>query len=407
MSFRLLNISSMYPGYLEAFHKKYPQIDNLSYDDYYNLLLSDTTEFAGSYNKNFRKSGIDAKCIITNDIFSIYKWRSENGIKSRDIKDVIIDQVKAFNPEILWLENLSNINRSWLNYVKKEVRSIKLIIAYHCAPYNQSLLEKLRGVDFVITCTPGIKNALEEEGIRSYLVYHGFDKDLLSRLDVNGNIPKNKLVFSGSLFPGGNIHNDRIAFIERLLNERIELSLFVNLEKSYKIKIKQSIYFLSELLKKINLERLTDKIPLFEYAKEPVKSYSEILLKSNHQPLFGIDMYNLFNLADVVLNFHIGAAGDYAGNMRLFEVTGVGSCLLTDNKKNIGELFDTDNEIVVYNSVEDCIEKAKWLMQHEEERKKIAFHGHKKTLQYHTVEDRCKTIIDIIDKELTKSSGTR
>lgn len=406
MSFKLLNISSMYQGYLESFHNKHPQIDNLSYDEYCNLLLNDTTEFAGSYNKNFRKLGIDAKCIITNDILLINKWRSENRIKSREIKDVIFEQIKIYNPEILWLENLTNINRSWLNYVKEEVKSIKLIIAYHCAPYNQSLLEKMRGVDFVITCTPGIKSALEKEGIRSYLVYHGFDQDLLSRLDNHGNKPKKNLVFSGSLFPGGNIHNDRIAFIERLLKERIELSLFVNLEKSYKIKIKQSIYFLSDLMKKLNMERLRDRIQLFEYARDPVKSYSKILLKTNQQPVFGIDMYNLFNLSDIVLNFHIGAAGDYAGNMRLFEVTGVGSCLLTDNKKNIGELFDVNNEIVVYNSIEDCIEKAKWLMQHEDERKKIASCGHKKTLQNHTVEDRCKTIIDIINKELKQSAGT-
>jgi spore maturation protein CgeB len=102
------------------------------------------------------------------------------------------------------------------------------------------------------------------------------------------------------------------------------------------------------------------------------------------------------------LNMHVGVAGDYAGNMRIFEVTGVGSCLLTDNKKNIGELFETDKEILVYNSTEDCLEKIKWLSDHEEERKKIADEGHWKTLKYHTVENRCKQIHEIISKELGK-----
>ena len=80
------------------------------------------------------------------------------------------------------------------------------------------------------------------------------------------------------------------------------------------------------------------------------------------------------------MNIHIGVAGDYAGNMRIFEVTGVGSCLLTDNKKNMSDLFEPGKEVVVYDSPEDCIAKVKWLLENENERKKIAGSGQKKTL---------------------------
>jgi spore maturation protein CgeB len=99
---------------------------------------------------------------------------------------------------------------------------------------------------------------------------------------------------------------------------------------------------------------------------------------------------------------HIGVAGNFAGNMRLFEATGVGSCLLTDNKKNIDDLFDINKEVVVYNNPKDCIEKAKWLLKNESERKKIADAGQQKTLKMHTVENRCKLILEIIDKELNQ-----
>ena len=400
MSFRLLNISSMYPGYLESFHKKYPQIVNLSYDEHHALLLNDTTEFAGSYYKNFRRLGIEANCIITNDSSLQNKWRSENRKKPQDAQSIIFEQVKSYDPDILWVEDLNHINSSWLEHIRKEIKSIKLIVAYHCAGFTRSLLEKLKGFDFVITCTPGIKQSFEKEGLRSYLVYHGFDKDALLRLDNHNNTKKNNLIFSGSLFPGGNLHNDRIAFIEGLLKEKIDLTLYVNLEKQYKIKIKQSIYFLSTLLNKLKLKGITDKIPIFDYARSPVRNYSEKLLKSNHKSVFGIDMYNLFDSSNIVLNMHVDVAGNYAGNMRLFEVTGIGSCLLTDNKKNLGELFDIDTEVVAYNSIEDCIEKAKWLIEHDDERKKIALCGQKKTLRLHTVEERCRTIIDIINREL-------
>ena len=35
-----------------------------------------------------------------------------------------------------------------------------------------------------------------------------------------------------------------------------------------------------------------------------------------------------------------------AGNIRMFEITGVGSCLLTENFNNIPQLFDIDKEVV-------------------------------------------------------------
>jgi len=175
------------------------------------------------------------------------------------------------------------------------------------------------------------------------------------------------------------------------------------LEKRYKIKAKQLIYILAEILKKLKLNWLTDRIPIFQYGQSPVKSYSETLLRSNQQPLYGIDMFNLFQKSKIVLNLHTGVAGDYAGNMRMFEVTGIGSCLLTDNKKNMNDLFEVGKEVMIYDSPEDCIEKVKWLLEHDQEREKIAMLGQRKTLGMHTVEIRCRSIIDIINKELSMS----
>jgi spore maturation protein CgeB len=399
----LLSLSSMYQGYLETFYRKNPQTANLSYDDQYNLLMNDTTEFAGSYTRNFRKLGIDAKCIISNDNSLQTKWKSENNLNSDKNSDILFEQINSYKPDILWIENLSYINDDWFNKVRKSILTVKLIIAYHCSPYNKDTLEKLRNADFIITCTPGLKQSLEKEGLKAYLVYHGFDNELLKRVDLKADSRLKNLVFSGSLITGGNFHNSRINLIENLIKEEIDLALYVTLEKNYRIKAKQLIYVLARFLKKLKMERLTDIIPFFEYGRSPVKSYSKALLRSNHLPLYGIDMYNLFNMSKIVLNIHIGVAGEYAGNMRMFEVTGVGSCLLTDNKKNIADLFETGKEIVVYNSPEDCIAKVKWLLENEKEREQIARSGQKKTLKSHTVENRCKSIIDIINTELLLS----
>jgi spore maturation protein CgeB len=241
-------------------------------------------------------------------------------------------------------------------------------------------------------------------GKKAYLVYHGFDTDILGRINKKADTPGNDLIFSGSLITGGDFHTQRIKLIERILHENVPIDLYVNLEKNYRIKAKQAIYLFSSFVKKIQLENMFKKFPIVYYGNSWVNSYSENLLAHKKPPVYGTDMLNLFLDSRIVLNFHIGMAGDYAGNMRMFEVTGVGSCLLTDNRKNMRDLFDTDSEVVVYESEEDCVSKIKWLLDHEDERKKIALSGQQKTLKHHTVENRCMTIIDIINSEL-KSSG--
>ena len=372
----------------------------MSYDDHSNLLINYTTEFAGSYVRNFRKLGINTKCVISNDTILQNKWRSENCETSVKMNEILFKQIEDFMPDILWIESLSYLNASWFKKVRKEIKTVKLIIAYHCAPYTKELIEKLREADFIITCTPGLKKNFENEGLKTYLVYHGFDEDLLTRIERKGESPANDLVFSGSLITGSHFHNIRIDLIENLIKENIDLSLYVTLEKNCKIRAKQLVYILAEILKKLKMKWLTDRIPIFQYGQSPVKSYSEKLMRSNHQPLYGIDMFNLFQKSKIVLNLHTGIAGDYAGNMRMFEVTGIGSCLLTDNKKNMNDLFEVGTEVMVYDSPEDCIEKIRWLLEHDDERETIALLGHKKTMEMHTVENRCKSIIDIIIKEL-------
>lgn len=404
---KLLNLSSMYQGSLDSFYHNNPSVQDLGYEDHYNLLLNDTTEFAGSYTRNFVKLGIDARCIVSNDIILQDKWKMENSVAAESVADLLFEQIKSFQPEILWIENLTYLDADWFAKVRSQIHTVKLIIAYHCAPYTNKYLDKLRNADFVITCTPGLKDTMEKEGMRAYLVYHGFDNQLLSRLDKGKNTSPVVLTFSGSLITGDTFHNERIKLIERLIDEKIDITLFVTLEKSLRIRAKQAIYFLSEFLKKTGLGKITQKYSLFEYGRILVKHYSQRLIKLNHPPQYGMSMYNLLSRSKVVLNIHTGVAGNYAGNMRMFEVTGTGGCLLTDNKINMNDLFNVGTEVLVYNDTDDCIKKVKWLLEHEEERERIAKAGQKKTLGVHTVENRCRTIVDIINSELSLREGER
>jgi spore maturation protein CgeB len=170
----------------------------------------------------------------------------------------------------------------------------------------------------------------------------------------------------------------------------------------YRIRAKQSLYLVNSFFNRVGLSGFADKIRILEHGRTKIESYSGRLLSKTLPPLFGIDMYELLQKSKIVLNYHIGIAGNYAGNMRMFEVTGMGSCLLTDNKNNINDLFSPGKEVVVYDNYEDCIAKIKWLLENEVERQEIARAGREKTLKYHTVENRCGSIIEIIQNQLNK-----
>ena len=78
--------------------------------------------------------------------------------------------------------------------------------------------------------------------------------------------------------------------------------------------------------------------------------------------------------------------------MRLFETSGVGTCLLTDARHNLSGLFEADREIMVYESVEDCIEKIGWLLAHPLEAAQIAAAGQSRTLKDHTFARRAEVL---------------
>ena len=61
--------------------------------------------------------------------------------------------------------------------------------------------------------------------------------------------------------------------------------------------------------------------------------------------------------------------------MRLYEATGVGSLLITDQKDNLGELFEVGKEVVAYSSIEEAAELIRYYLDHPDEASEIARAG--------------------------------
>jgi hypothetical protein len=83
--------------------------------------------------------------------------------------------------------------------------------------------------------------------------------------------------------------------------------------------------------------------------------------------------------------------------MRTFEVPAVGGCMLTEDTQEHRDIFGNEGENVLYfNSVSEMLDKTQWLLEHEEERQRLANNAYKLITQgHHTYGDRLKTMLDL------------
>src|SRR3990167_8816379 len=83
-------------------------------------------------------------------------------------------------------------------------------------------------------------------------------------------------------------------------------------------------------------------------------------------------------------------------NMRTYEAMATGSMLLTDRIPTIENFFEDKKHLVLYDNLDDMVEKARYYIDHDEERELIAKAGMKETLAKHTYKHRMLELLKII-----------
>lgn len=71
-------------------------------------------------------------------------------------------------------------------------------------------------------------------------------------------------------------------------------------------------------------------------------------------------------------------------NLRTFYLPANGVLQICDNKSNLAKIFELDKEVVGFDSIEECIEKCHYYLQHVEEQRAIALAGWKRALTEYT-----------------------
>lgn len=82
--------------------------------------------------------------------------------------------------------------------------------------------------------------------------------------------------------------------------------------------------------------------------------------------------------------------------LRVFDILSVGGFVLTDYRKDAEELFREDEEIVMFRTPEEMMEKLAFYTTHETERKRIAKNGHRRARAEYSYERMLEEILQKI-----------
>ena len=408
MSYTFVKIASFYREYLNEYYFKNPEILKASYVEQYQHLMYDSFAWADFFQQNLTEMGVSAFEIIYNAKPLQNAWAKEHG-SFLDDKELIVYQLRYLKPEIVFFQDSINFNGLWLDYLKSEIPSIKKVIGWCCSPFSEKQIQLFKYFDFMLTCSPALAKTLVQAGVKTYLMYHAFEPKILARIKSH-SVNTSNITFLGSLIPNTDFHNYRTSVIEEILASNIKINVYAKLNMVSPLKLlpqKLLYYFIKTVLKMGYSGKLID-LPLikkFIALKQAPKNqkYSSKLLRVVNKPLYGLEMFNTIKASKINLNIHGGIAGEYAANMRMFETTGVGTCLVTDWKKNIRDFFIDGDEVITFKSSEECVEKVKWLLNNPMELEKICLTGQKKTLEHHTFKRRAEQLDEIIKHELKKS----
>lgn len=89
--------------------------------------------------------------------------------------------------------------------------------------------------------------------------------------------------------------------------------------------------------------------------------------------------------------------------LRPFEITAAGTMMIGQvYRKELSELFEADKEFVPFKNTNELKSKARYWLDHENERELIAKSGFERTLRDHTYIDRIKKVFEIVEKNPPK-----
>jgi len=400
---RLLKIGVYYKTYLEQFYARRPGLADAPYAAQHAALIEDCFGSSDFWTRALSKLGYETRDLVINAEPLQTAWAAERGLAFDEdgwLFEITTAQVTDFKPDVLLVADYSTVTAAYLRHLKEVCPSIKLVLGWCGAPYDDGSV--FGECDVVLSCVPELVAHFREAGHRSRHVNHAFEPRVLERLGPP-RAHAADFVFVGSVFKSDRFHVTREKLLKRLVEETgLQIwSAVASPSPQTRDGAGARVSSLSSPRALAGAARRAARRLLGGGASTRSRTGVDARVVGRARPpLFGLEMFRQLRDGRVALNTHIDISTHSASNMRLFEATGVGTCLLTDSKENLRELFEPDAEVVAYGDAEECVEKVKYLLGHESRRRDIAAAGQRRTLRDHTFESRAAVIDSVIREEL-------
>lgn len=406
MNYQFQRFTSIYPIFVRQFLADNPDYESLAYGEMYDRFVNTWYGLSDFHARHMKNLGNDAQNHFASLEPLQKAWARENNVSYSEtnwLKDIALAQVKAFKPNVIYLDDLDLFDQSFRQQVREVLKGNVIIIGWRSSLTNDFTIFK--DLNLILSAANHMVHKLRQGGANAIQMPLGFEDTLLEVIKpaVERDLD---FTFVGSLGSRYGQHSRRYAIIEKLMPSTPLQVWGDNSELGFRSTRGRSLFScISEMNKVLRhmgvSERLREKLPLIRRGVSwisPPTSPSLRHLYHNrvHQPLFGLKYYEILARSKIVFNNHIDCAEDCAGNVRLYEATGMGACLLTDWKTNLPDLFGIDVDVVTYRSAEECIEKVSYLLEHESARKAISDSGQRRTLRDHTFAQRIARLHEII-----------
>lgn len=375
MSYKLLEITTCYDKFIDSFYSSNPDYISLPYKDQFSRLTAECFAESNFIHLELAGLGVDSTVVFYNIEGLQRAWN--NDCKGESLFEILLKQVESENPDVILVSDLFVFSIAELNEIKKKTKQSCIFVGFVFTTITEALKKKLPFFDEIYTGNKFMVRQIGPMCKSVKLLGHAFYPKILDKLDIKEI--REDLSFSGSIMVG--YHTNRLEMFSRIIDGHLPYSFYGEIYGS--------------LLPFGNIKSVRTTVRnILKIDKETqrLRNTERKLRKNSHAALFGIPYYKAIASHLICLNQHTPVAGTGCGNMRMFEATGVGACLLTDYKEDIEDLFAPDEEIVVYRTYDELVEKARWLLDNPGKAREIAAAGQKRTLATHTYKQKAEIL---------------
>jgi hypothetical protein len=409
---KLAKLTTLYPSYLAAFYGSRPGLEGRPWAEQMRQLAEDCFAWADYWSDALEPLGWDVLEISANALPAQRAWAREQGLAlaGDEVLGIARAQVLAFKPDVLWVDDYNTFDPDFVAELRAACPSIRLALSWCGAPYRDH--GQFKGMDLVLSCVPELVADFTQAGIPCALLPHAFSPKVLQRLALRPAAPPEALSFVGQVQRDKGFHRQRERLLEHLLDQGLPLSLHAPMAKpGLGLRLKHGArwgaWALAQGLLKLGIgaQRLR-ALPVLgkaaAWSSAPTYPVNGRLARVVQPPAFGLAMYGVLQASQVTLNSHIELSARSASNLRLFEATGVGTCLLTDAKADLARYFEPGKEVETYASVEEAAVKARALLADPARCRQMGQAAQARVLKDHTFAQRAPEWMRLVETALKR-----